>query len=595
MRRSLSNDRSDSVQEKVRLLQDAYQKGRLDLASSLAESIRDTLRFDRQVTPDPEEPDLDAEQFVAVSELPKPWADWGNGWRFVQALSLFETIGQARTNEPIEIRLRLRADQVTDPDRELRVARFDAERSTIHEVPSQVSGVTRTEKHWRCRLAFLADVPQHDRAIVLVFTGNPNAERPDYITDLKVKGEGYGLEISNHHYVAQLSSQVGQLERLISRREHGLELYAGGKGHGEPPGIDWAHDYVDHGSFQKLRVRNWAECPDYEVERGPIFVRVRRWGFPHSPIHPLFTPSRMHIDQTYTFHSGLPYFFKEGTMEAIKDLRIEAMRDDEWVFSGYSYTNLIWFDASGKLHDGPVPPEAANQLWGVGFYHNQSHDAFLAFWLDHRVEGHDRIDHSGSPTLDYAGHGQLWSRYPAQKTVLKAGTVFHQRNAYHLFPFSGEDDARSLEAMRQRLLNPIACRADELPQSDRPQAMGSLARVGETEEFGDQKRSIWAALHRVKDEQLYTADASIVDLGYIYDVRVRAGVAHVIVTMPHRGRPVHEFLVSQGGGRVSEGIREHVRRVEGIQDVVVDLTWNPPWTVARLSDQGRAAMGLNLS
>jgi metal-sulfur cluster biosynthetic enzyme len=577
------------------MLREAYEDGRLDLALSLAESIRDTIRFDRQVTLDPEQPHLDAEHFVAVEELPRPWADWARGWRFVQALSLFETIGQARSREPIEIRLRLRTDQVTDPDRELRVARLDPEGGSLVELPSQVSGVTRTDREWRCRLAFLGDVPQHDRATYLVFTGNPNAERPEYVTDLSVDGEGYGLEISNQHYVAQLSAQVGQLERLISRRQHGLELYAGGKGHGEPPGIDWAHDYVDHGSFQKLRVRNWAECPDYEVERGPIFVRVRRWGFPHSPIHPLFTPSRMHIDQTYTFHSGLPYFFKEGTMEVIKDLRIEAMRDDEWVFSGYSYSNLIWFDASGKLHDGPIPPESANNLWGVGFYHNQSHDAFLAFWLEHRIEGQDRIDHSGSPTLFYEGHGQLWSRYPAQKTLLRAGTVFHQRNAYHLFPYAGADDAESLEAMRHRLLNPVECRADELPQGPRPQAAGSLARVGETEEFGPQKRSIWQALHQVKDEQLYTAEASIVDLGYIYDVRVRAGVAHITVTMPHRGRPVHDFLVSQGGGRVSEGIREHVLRVEGIRDVVVDLTWTPPWTVARLSDQGRAAMGLNQS
>ena len=47
-------------------------------------------------------------------------------------------------------------------------------------------------------------------------------------------------------------------------------------------------------------------------------------------------------------------------------------------------------------------------------------------------------------------------------------------------------------------------------------------------------------------------DANIVDLGYVYDVRYRSGVGHVVVTMPHRGRPVHEFLVTQGGGRVND-------------------------------------------
>ena len=73
----------------------------------------------------------------------------------------------------------------------------------------------------------------------------------------------FGVRISGHtdrrlqdavtRFIARLSRQMGQLERLISRREHGLELYAGGKGHGEPPCIDWAHDYVDQGGFQKLR------------------------------------------------------------------------------------------------------------------------------------------------------------------------------------------------------------------------------------------------------------------------------------------------------------------------------------------------------
>ena len=80
----------------------------------------------------------------------------------------------------------------------------------------------------------------HGRASYLVFHGNPAAELPEPATDLRCRGEGYALEIANHHYVARLSPQMGQLERLISRREHGLELYAGGKGHGEPPTIDWA-------------------------------------------------------------------------------------------------------------------------------------------------------------------------------------------------------------------------------------------------------------------------------------------------------------------------------------------------------------------
>ena len=44
---------------------------------------------------------------------------------------------------------------------------------------------------------------------------------------------------------------------------------AHGNGHGEPPNIDWAHDYTTAGAFQKMRVTNWDECPNYEVVRRP--------------------------------------------------------------------------------------------------------------------------------------------------------------------------------------------------------------------------------------------------------------------------------------------------------------------------------------
>ena len=66
----------------------------------------------------------------------------------------------------------------------------------------------------------------------------------------------------------------------------------------------------------------------------------------------------------------------------------------------------------------------------------------------------------------------------------------------------------------------------------------------------------------------------------------------VLVTMPHRGRPVYDFLVTQGGGRVDEGIYERLMQVQGVRDVVVKFTWEPAWTVARLTPAGRAALGL---
>jgi metal-sulfur cluster biosynthetic enzyme len=253
---------------------------------------------------------------------------------------------------------------------------------------------------------------------------------------------------------------------------------------------------------------------------------------------------------------------------------------------------MLWIDRFGKLREGPVPPEEADKLRGVGFRHKDSHDAFLALWLEHRAEGRDAVGDNGSPTLHYAGHGQLWSRYPLHHAELKAGTSIRQRNAYLVFDDATEPAGPGVEALRHRLLHPVDVRPGEVPKPAKAAREGTLARPGETAETAALKPAIWRALGEVTDDQLYTLKSGIVDLGYVYDVRVRQGVVQVIVTMPHRGRPVHDFLITRGGGRVNEGIRERVLKLDGVRDVVVDLTWNPPWTASRLSDAGRRELGM---
>ena len=584
--------RTESIEEKVTLLRRAYQADRLDLVESLADSIKDSVQYDRQTLVQSEQTKPGPDDFVKVSELPKAWADWAEGWQYCKSVQLFETVGIERRREPVELLVGFHGDDITDPYREIRVARVERKTSALAEIPSQVLNDGWRKEQRVCRLAFLADIDQHSNATYLIFYGNPLAELPNYTTDLQVRGEKWKLDIENEYFVAQLSHQMGQLERITSKRQHGLELYAGGKGHGEPPTIDWAHDYVEEGGYQKLRIKDWDHCRNFEVVRGPICTRVRRWGFPRSPIHPVISPSRMHIDVTYSFWAGMPTFFKESTMEAIVDFRIEAMRDDEWVFSGYSFTKSLWIDASGKLHEGPGPAEHQKNLWGVGFANDTSHDAFVALWLEHKVTGRDQISHGGAPTLQYEGHGQLWSRYPAERTKLMAGSKFQQRNAYLLLPWKN-DAAAVVERDRHRWLNPAELSVDMFMPPANATAVGQLARPGETPETAGPKLVMWKALREVRDDQLYGADANVVDLGYVYDLRYRAGVAHVTVTMPHRGRPVHEFLVTQGGGRVNEGIQERLMSVPGVRSVVVSLAWNPPWSIGRMTKAGRRALGLN--
>ncbi len=383
--------RTESVAQKVNLLKHAFNARRYDLVESLADSIKDSIEYERQTGRAEAGGTLQAGNFVRVRDLPLNWSNWAAGWEFCKPVRLFETVGIRRDREPVVLVVAFRDEQLTDPNRELRVAEVVAGSNELREIPAQVWGDRRSDGVRSCRLAFQARIDQHSDATYMIFYGNPFAELPNYETDLKVGGEAWRLNIENEYFIAQLSHQMGQLARLTSKRQHGLELYAGGKGHGEPPTIDWAHDYVEEGGFQKLRIKDWEECRNFEVVRGPVCTQIRRWGFPRSPIHPLISPSRMHVDVTYTFWAGLPVFFKHSTMEAVVEFGIEAMRDDEWVFSGYSFDKSLWIDAAGKLHEGPVPGQHQEDLWGVGFANATSQDAFLALWLEHQVTGRDEI------------------------------------------------------------------------------------------------------------------------------------------------------------------------------------------------------------
>jgi len=587
--------RTDRFERKLELLEQAWAKRDFRLARALAASIRDTLVFAQQEEESLGTPHLRAEDFLAVSQLPEPWRRWAQPWRWAKVLALDETVALERKGEPVELVAAFRADQTASLAREVRLARIEPRSGVLREIPCQVTEEQRRGDERSCRLTFLADAPAHTRTLYLVLYGNPDAELPDYSTDLTVSGEGYALQIENDYYRATLSPQMGQLERLKIKREHGQELFAGGEGHGEPPCIDWAHDYVTSNNFQKMRLTNWAACPDSEVIRGPVCVTVRRWGFPHSPVHPVFTPSRLHIFVEYRFVAGAPYFFKHGVMEVLQELEVGYLRDDEWVFSGYSFTDTVWMREDGKLRVGPVEPEAQENLWAVGFFHRVSRDAFIGLFLEHSAEGVQGLRHTGAPMLHYRWHGPVWSRALFHNSVLPAGARLRQKNAYLVLPFAEDGGAERVERIRHQLMHPLAAAPAELPRAVRAEAPpGRLARPGEAGDSPIDKRVLWEALADCRDEQLYTANLSVVDLGLIYDLRVRGQTVEVILTTPHRGRPRYGYYVWGSGGN-SQPIRDRLRKVPGVERVVVKPTWDPPWNSNRLSDAGRRALGLGSS
>ncbi len=587
-------ERTDRFEEKLKLLEAAWQRKDFRLARALTHSLRSTAIQAQAEEEGGGTPLVAAGRYETVDALPSPWRNWAKGWKYYKTLTLNEVIGQERQAEPVEVLLSFPSEQVTSLSREVRVARVND--GALKEVPCQVFDEVRRGKERLCKVLFMADTPARQQQTFLVFYGNPDAELTAYPTDLVATGEGFGLDIENAFFKASLSRQMGQLERLALKREHGLELFSGGEGHGEPPGIDWAHDYVASGSFQKLRITLWDTCPDYEVVRGALCTIVRRWGFPYSPVHPIFSPSRLNIEVEYRFYTGLPWFHKLGRMQAVKDFEAEALRDDEWVFSGHSFKDSVWMGADGKLRTGEVDAEHQDNLWGVGFFNIQSKDSFIALFLEHKAEGLPALKHSGAPTMSYRWHGQLWSRYPLPGRHVPAGAVLHEKNAYVALPFTQAEGPRTIEELRRRLTNPLLTTAGTLPidilTRDCP---GRLARPGEAGDSPIPKSALWEALRDCKDAQFYTADINVVELGLVYDVRVRGDVVTVVMAMPHRGRPRLGYF-THGSISVhptlSVPVRERLLKVPRVRQVVVEQTWEPAWNSNRLTNEGRRKLGL---
>lgn len=84
--------------------------------------------------------------------------------------------------------------------------------------------------------------------------------------------------------------------------------------------------------------------------------------------------------------------------------------------------------------------------------------------------------------------------------------------------------------------------------------------------------SITEALRAVLDPEL---GMSVVELGLIYGMEVEAGLVRITMTLTAQGCPLHDSL--------AEWVRRAIRKVPGVDDVEVTVTFDPPWTADRIN------------
>lgn len=98
------------------------------------------------------------------------------------------------------------------------------------------------------------------------------------------------------------------------------------------------------------------------------------------------------------------------------------------------------------------------------------------------------------------------------------------------------------------------------------------------------KKLIMSKLKEVLDPEI---NISIVDLGLIYDVKISKKPDLIIITMTltTAGCPLYDLIKQDIIDKIKEfGFKE--------KDITINLVFDPPWTIEKMSKKGRVMFGI---
>ena len=96
------------------------------------------------------------------------------------------------------------------------------------------------------------------------------------------------------------------------------------------------------------------------------------------------------------------------------------------------------------------------------------------------------------------------------------------------------------------------------------------------------KNEIITALQGVYDPEI---PVSIYDLGLIYDIIIeKNGDVRIIMTLTTPHCPEAQSI--------PEKVADVVSVLKGVNEVKVEITWEPPWTQEKMTDEAKLELGL---
>ena len=96
------------------------------------------------------------------------------------------------------------------------------------------------------------------------------------------------------------------------------------------------------------------------------------------------------------------------------------------------------------------------------------------------------------------------------------------------------------------------------------------------------EKLIWENLKTVYDPEI---PVNIYELGLVYELEVNeAGHAKIVMTLTSPNCPVAESLPAE--------VEQKVKAVEGVFAVNLELTWDPPWGMEKMSEAAKLTLGM---
>ena len=76
---------------------------------------------------------------------------------------------------------------------------------------------------------------------------------------------------------------------------------------------------------------------------------------------------------------------------------------------------------------------------------------------------------------------------------------------------------------------------------------------------------------------------SIIDMGLVYGIDISDNNdVNIKMTMTTKGCPLHDTMV--------DDVKRYTKKVPGVNNVNVDIVWDPPWSMDKMSDEAKALM-----